>query len=123
MNRDHSSRFTGRMRYTTEVSIQGRRVVALVDPLEAEAAGQQGVPPGGVDNEARGPSRRALVGTGCRHACATFDRKLDLRHAHAFEHDRAEATAVVEQQLVKIRPPHVKHGLSAKRNVATLPCS
>jgi hypothetical protein len=83
------------------------RVVALVYAFEPEAPEQQGVPARGVDKKAREPERGRPVWADRGYSGPPLSPELDLGHACAFERFCSEAAAVIEQQLVEIRAPHV----------------
>src|SRR6202034_1516954 len=81
--------------------------MAAVAPLDAEAARQQRVAPGGVDQEFSAPgmpSRFVLAGGA---DAAASGGEGDIGDAAVLDHRRALGGGVLEEDMIEFRAPHL----------------
>ena len=95
-----------------EMAEHGGAVVLGVAPLDAEAIGQKGVAARGIDQVARLPALGApavVLGLDAYRAgpATAIALELDAAHAAAFDHLRAHARGVTDQDLVELGAPHL----------------
>src|ERR1700693_5607810 len=104
---NHSLDITTAPPHVAEVAEYRGRVVALVDPLQPETAGDQRIAPRSIDEKGRDKERHPTNCVTRPNRYASPATELDLGHAHFLDHGRAQTSTVVEQQLVEVRTPDV----------------
>src|SRR5260221_10967685 len=107
MHGNHSLDITNLPHHVAKVAKYRGCVVALVDPLQPETAGNQRISPRSIHEKARDKERRSPTRVARPNRYASLVTELDVGRAHLLEHGRPQTSAVVEQQLVEIRAPDV----------------